>query len=77
MSALIPPRARVSSKNSRASALPRRRARSGGYYGTGLGLYIVRRLMTLAHGRVAAHSEGAGKGASFTLAWPAAQEPKP
>jgi signal transduction histidine kinase len=50
---------------------------SGGYYGTGLGLYIVRRLMTLAHGRVAAHSEGAGKGASFTLAWPAAQVPKP
>ena len=50
---------------------------SGGYYGTGLGLYIVRRLMTLAHGRVAAHSEGAGKGASFVLAWPAAQEPKP
>ena len=49
----------------------------GGYYGTGLGLYIVRRLMTLAHGRVAAHSEGAGKGASFTLAWPAAHEPKP
>jgi two-component system CheB/CheR fusion protein len=50
---------------------------SGGYYGTGLGLYIVRRLMTLAHGRVAAHSEGTGKGASFTLAWPSAQEPKP
>jgi hypothetical protein len=37
----------------------------------------VQRLMTLAHGRVAAHSEGAGKGASFVLAWPAAQEPKP
>jgi signal transduction histidine kinase len=50
---------------------------SGSYYGTGLGLYIVRRLMTLAHGRVAAHSEGAGKGASFVLAWPSAQEPKP
>jgi two-component system CheB/CheR fusion protein len=49
----------------------------GGNYGTGLGLYIVRRLMQLAHGRVAAHSEGAGKGASFVLAWPAAQEPKP
>lgn len=49
---------------------------SGGYYGTGLGLYIVRRLMELAHGRVAAHSEGAGKGASFVLAWPAAEQPK-
>jgi signal transduction histidine kinase len=48
----------------------------GGYYGTGLGLYIVRRLMELAHGRVAAHSDGAGKGARFVLAWPAAQEPK-
>ncbi|GAC1451509.1 MAG: HAMP domain-containing sensor histidine kinase [Steroidobacteraceae bacterium] len=47
-----------------------------GYHGTGLGLYIVRRLMTLAHGRVAAHSEGAGKGANFVLAWPAAAEPK-
>jgi len=47
-----------------------------GHYGTGLGLYIVRRLMQLAHGRVAAHSDGAGKGASFVLAWPAAQEPK-
>jgi len=52
-------------------------APSGNYYGTGLGLYIVRRLMQLAHGRVSAHSEGAGKGASFLLTWPAAREPQP
>jgi signal transduction histidine kinase len=52
-------------------------AASGSYYGTGLGLYIVRRLMQLAHGRVSAHSEGAGKGASFLLTWPAAREPQP
>ncbi|MBS0365692.1 MAG: HAMP domain-containing histidine kinase [Proteobacteria bacterium] len=44
----------------------------GGHYGTGLGLFIVRRLMDLAHGRVSAASEGPGKGASFTLTWPAA-----
>jgi signal transduction histidine kinase len=43
------------------------------YYGTGLGLFIVRRLMQLAGGRVSAHSEGVGRGAQFTLAWPAAQ----
>ena len=42
------------------------------YYGTGLGLYIVRRLMQLAGGRVSAHSEGVGRGAQFVLAWPAA-----
>jgi signal transduction histidine kinase len=44
----------------------------GGYYGTGLGLSIVRRLMELAQGRVSAHSEGPGRGASFVLTWPAA-----
>jgi len=45
---------------------------SSGYYGTGLGLFIVRRLMELAGGKVSAHSEGAGRGANFVLAWPAA-----
>jgi signal transduction histidine kinase len=68
--------ARLFEKFTRLGA-PAPKGGSGGYYSTGLGLYIVRRLMALAHGRVAAHSEGAGKGASFTLAWPAAQEPKP
>jgi signal transduction histidine kinase len=42
------------------------------YYGTGLGLYIVRRLMQLTGGRVNAHSEGVGQGALFVLSWPAA-----
>jgi signal transduction histidine kinase len=43
-----------------------------GYYGTGLGLFIVRRLMQLAGGRVDAQSNGTGRGARFVLAWPAA-----
>jgi signal transduction histidine kinase len=42
------------------------------YFGTGLGLYIVRRLMQLAGGRVTAHSEGVGQGAQFVLSWPVA-----
>ncbi len=40
--------------------------------GTGLGLYIVQRFMHFEHGNVRAHSEGAGKGATFTVTWPAA-----
>ena len=43
-----------------------------GYYGTGLGLFIVHRLMQLARGRVSAHSDGVGMGARFVLTWPAA-----
>jgi signal transduction histidine kinase len=43
----------------------------GSYYGTGLGLFIVRRLMQLAGGRVSAHSDGVGQGALFVLTWPA------
>ena len=42
------------------------------YFGTGLGLYIVRRLMQLAGGRVSAHSAGVGQGAQFVLVWPVA-----
>jgi len=42
------------------------------YFGTGLGLYIVRRLMQLAGGRVSAHSAGVGQGAMFVLTWPVA-----
>jgi signal transduction histidine kinase len=42
------------------------------YFGTGLGLYIVRRLMQLAGGRVSAYSAGVGQGAQFVLAWPVA-----
>jgi signal transduction histidine kinase len=42
------------------------------YYGTGLGLFIVRRLMQLTGGRVSAQSAGVGQGALFVLSWPAA-----
>ena len=42
------------------------------YFGTGLGLYIVRRLMQLEGGRVTAHSAGVGQGAQFVLTWPVA-----
>ena len=45
----------------------------GSHFGTGLGLYIVRRLMQLAGGRVSAQSEGVGQGATFVLAWPASE----
>ena len=45
---------------------------SSSYYGTGLGLFIVRRMMQLAGGRVSAHSDGVGQGAQFVLAWPVA-----
>jgi signal transduction histidine kinase len=44
----------------------------GSHYGTGLGLFIVRRLMQLTGGRVSAHSGGVGQGACFVLSWPAA-----
>jgi signal transduction histidine kinase len=46
-------------------------------YGTGLGLYIVRRLMQLAQGRVSAESAGLGQGACFSLTWPAAPVARP
>jgi signal transduction histidine kinase len=42
----------------------------GSRFGTGLGLYIVTRLMQLAGGRVSAQSTGAGQGATFVLTWP-------
>lgn len=41
--------------------------------GTGLGLFIVRRFMHFENGDVQAHSDGAGRGATFTVTWPAAQ----
>ena len=46
----------------------------GSHFGTGLGLYIVRRLVQLTGGRVSAKSEGVGRGATFALAWPAGQQ---
>ena len=48
---------------------------AGSRYGTGLGLFIVRRLMELSQGSVSAHSDGPGRGATVTLAWPAAAAP--
>ena len=38
--------------------------------GTGLGLYIVRRLCELSGARITAHSDGPGKGAVFEIYWP-------
>jgi signal transduction histidine kinase len=45
--------------------------------GTGLGLYIVARLMELERGRFAAESDGPGRGATFTVAWPRARAAAP
>ena len=42
--------------------------------GTGLGLFIVKRLMHHQKGSVTAHSDGPGKGAVFAATWPAAKE---
>ena len=41
--------------------------------GSGLGLYIVKRLADLSNANVHATSEGTGRGAQFTLTW---QEPQ-
>ncbi len=38
--------------------------------GTGLGLYIVRRLVELSNARITAESAGPGRGAKVTVSWP-------
>jgi signal transduction histidine kinase len=45
--------------------------------GTGLGLYIVKRLVELGGGTVAAHSDGPRRGATITIRWPDAATPAP
>jgi len=42
--------------------------------GTGLGLYIVKRLVELSGGSIAAHSDGPGTGATITMSWVGAHE---
>ena len=39
--------------------------------GTGLGLYIVKRLVELSGGNVRAESAGPGRGATVSMRWPA------
>ncbi len=41
--------------------------------GTGLGLYIVRRLVELSAAKITADSPGPGQGATITVTWPAAE----
>jgi len=45
--------------------------------GLGLGLAIVRSLVTLHNGTVSAHSEGRGRGSEFVVRLPAVDEPAP
>jgi len=42
-------------------------------HGSGLGLYLVQQIARLHKGRIAAHSDGPGKGSVFTLQLPLAQ----
>lgn len=42
--------------------------------GTGLGLYVVRRLAELSDAEVVASSDGPGRGATVTVTWPASRE---
>ncbi len=43
--------------------------------GSGLGLYLVRELARAQGATISAHSEGPGRGATFSIRWPLAGEP--
>jgi signal transduction histidine kinase len=51
------------------------RARAQSPDGLGIGLTLVRTLVELHGGRVAAHSDGPGRGSRFTICFPLAAEP--
>ena len=38
--------------------------------GLGIGLWLVKKLVELHHGSIAAHSEGAGQGSTFSVRLP-------
>ncbi|WP_439573256.1 ATP-binding response regulator [Phreatobacter sp.] len=64
--------ARLFGRFQRLSARP-----TGGESSTGLGLFISRRIVELHGGRIAAESEGAGRGATFTIIMPPAVQGAP
>jgi len=61
--------ARVFGRFQRLSAKP-----TGGESSTGLGLSIVKRIVELHDGKISAESEGPGRGSTFTIRLPAAEQ---